>query len=172
MGRTGAWAVALAALASCSAPAADAGWPSPPPSAVRATVARVVDGDTIVVRGIDVGKPDRSTGGRVVRLIGIDTPEIHGRTGCYGTQAAGFTRRRLGSREVLVAFDVDVTDRYGRALAYVWRDGVLFNAELVRDGYAQQLTVPPNVRYAELFRRLVVQARRDGRGLWGSACRE
>ena len=39
---------------------------------------------------------------------------------------------------------------------------------LARDGYATQLTIPPNVEYAERFRRLVREAREAGRGLWGS----
>lgn len=67
--------------------------------------------------------------------------------------------------------DVQLRDRYGRLLAYVWvkrADGmeVMVNAELVRLGYAQVMTVPPNVRHAELFRKLAVEAREHRRGLW------
>jgi micrococcal nuclease len=50
----------------------------------------------------------------------------------------------------------------------VWTDdGRLFNARLAAEGYAQQLTVPPNVRYVDLFSRLVREARESNRGLWG-----
>jgi micrococcal nuclease len=42
------------------------------------------------------------------------------------------------------------------------------NAALVREGYARVYTVPPDVRYAELFRRLEREAREQGRGLWGA----
>ena len=39
-------------------------------------------------------------------------------------------------------------DRYGRLLAYVWLpDGRMLNVEIMLEGYAQVLTVPPNVRY-------------------------
>jgi micrococcal nuclease len=43
----------------------------------------------------------------------------------------------------------------------------MVNAELVRLGYAQVLTVPPNVRHAALFRKLAADAREHHRGLWG-----
>jgi micrococcal nuclease len=42
----------------------------------------------------------------------------------------------------------------------------MVNAELVRLGYAQVMTVPPNVRHAELFRKLAAEARDNHRGLW------
>src|SRR5438477_7722255 len=52
--------------------------PSVPSGATRSTVTRVVDGDTVVLSDIDVGYLDHRTGGRVARLIGIDTPEVYG----------------------------------------------------------------------------------------------
>ncbi len=61
--------------------------------------------------------------------------------------------------------DVGARDRYGRLLAYVWVDDVMVNAELVRRGYAQVMTVPPNVRYQQLFIDLQRGAREAGRGL-------
>jgi len=53
--------------------------------------------------------------------------------------------------------DVQERDKYGRLLAYVWleppEDGSeaevrarMFSALLLTEGYAQVLTVPPNVR--------------------------
>ena len=67
--------------------------------------------------------------------------------------------------------DVEPRDRYGRLLAYVYRgrDGLFVNAELARLGYAQPLTIAPDVRYAERFAALAGDARKHGRGLW-SAC--
>jgi micrococcal nuclease len=146
-------------------------WPAAPASARHARVTRVVDGDTIVLDGIGVGYADsRGRPGRHARLIGIDTPEIHGRIGCFGAQASAFTRRELDGHDVLVDFDVEATDRFGRALVYVWKtDGTLFNGELAEEGYALQLTIPPDVRYAGLFTRYVRDGRTAGRGLW-SAC--
>jgi micrococcal nuclease len=46
---------------------------------------------------------------------------------------------------------VRTRDRYGRLLAYVWAGDTMVNAELVRLGYAQVMTVPPNVKYQRLF---------------------
>ena len=130
-------------------------------------MARVVDGDTIVLAGIDVGEPDASTGGRKARLIGIDTPEVFGGVECLGREASAFTKRVLSGARVLVDFDVGATDRYGRALVYVWeQDGSFFNGRIVSEGLALPLTVPPNVRYAELFVRLAGEAREAERGLW------
>lgn len=123
---------------------------------------RVVDGDTIriLLRG----------GEEPVRYIGVDTPETR-RPGspveCFKAASARNARLVEGERVRLV-FDVERRDRYDRLLAYVYRsrDGLFVNAALVRDGYATQLTVPPNVRFAERFRRLARRAREAGRGLW------
>jgi micrococcal nuclease len=127
----------------------------------RALVTRVVDGDTIEVR----------IGGHLqkVRLIGIDTPEsVEPGTPveCLGKAAAAETRRLLAGREVALRFDAERRDRYGRLLAYVYRDGLFVNAELVDRGYARTLPVPPNVAHAGLFARLAREARHAGRGIW------
>src|SRR5206468_11098730 len=56
--------------------------------------------------------------------------------------------------------------RYGRLLAYVYVGDQMVNAELVRRGYAQVMTIPPNVRHQELFLKLQREAREQKRGLW------
>ena len=67
--------------------------------------------------------------------------------------------------------DVQRRDNHGRLLAYVRikpaRKDVMVNAELLRLGYAQVMTVPPNVRYQPRFLRLEREARKARRGLWG-----
>ena len=90
-----------------------------------------------------------------MRLIGVDTPEVYGGVECYGRQASAFVERLLplGSR-VSYRLGVDERDRYGRALAYVYtEDGRFLNLLLVRRGYAQPLTVPPNDRVRGALRR-------------------
>ncbi len=100
-------------------------------------------------------------------MIGIDTPEVYGGAECLGREASAFTKRELGGREVSVGLDVDTIDRYGRALVYVWlADGTFFNQRIVAEGFAQPMTVPPNVRYSDLFVRTARQAREGNRGLW------
>jgi len=71
---------------------------------------------------------------------------------------------------VRLEHDVERRDRYGRLLAYVHARGVMVNARLARDGYAEPLTVRPNTRHEKRIRTLANAARAAGRGLW-SACR-
>ena len=131
------------------------------------TVVRVVDGDTVHVRLADRVEK--------VRYIGIDTPETNHPTRGEepgGRAAAEVNGRLVADRAVRLEPDVQLRDRHGRLLAYVWVAGpgggeLMVNAELVRLGYAQVLTVPPNVRHAELFRKLQADAREHRRGLWG-----
>ena len=81
-------------------------------------------------------------------------------------QASAFVERTvpLGS-EVRYRLGVDERDRYGRALAYVWlRDGRFLNRLLVARGYAQPLTVPPNVEYEDVFVRAARACARGGPG--------
>jgi micrococcal nuclease len=127
-------------------------------------VVRVVDGDTIHVR----------LGDRLekVRYIGVDTPEIHHpRRGEEpgGRAAHALNRRLVEGKRVRLELDVQTRDRHGRLLAYVWVGGTMVNAELVRLGYAQVMTVPPNVRHQALFVQLQRDAREAGRGLWRPA---
>jgi micrococcal nuclease len=42
----------------------------------------------------------------------------------------------------------------------------MVNAELVRRGYAQAMTVPPNVRYQDQFVKVQREAREQKRGQW------
>jgi micrococcal nuclease len=109
-----------------------------------------------------------------VRLIGIDTPEVHGEGECFGREASAFVARLLpiGAR-VGYRLGVDPRDRYGRALAYVYlADGRLANMVLVRRGFARPLTVPPNVELAGRFTAAARQARERRAGLWApGACR-
>ena len=130
-------------------------------AALDGPVVRVVDGDTIHVRiGARVEK---------VRYIGVNTPEIHHPIKGEepgGREAAEVNRRLVAGRHVRLELDVRTRDRYGRLLAYVWLGDTMVNAELVRRGYAQVMTVPPNVRYQDLFLKLQREARDAGRGLW------
>jgi micrococcal nuclease len=129
-------------------------------------VTRIVDGDTIHV-SVD-GQPVK------VRYIGVDTPESR-RPGtpvqCFARAASAFNASLLRGRRVELRTDAERRDRYGRLLAYVYRqpDRLFVNAELVRRGYATVLTIPPNVAHAGEFLALERSARRAGRGLW-SAC--
>src|SRR5882724_8159326 len=135
------------------------------------TVVRTVDGDTVWVR--------LAGGVEKVRYIGIDTPEVHHPTRGEepgGRAATEINRGLVGERPVRLEPDVQLRDRHGRLLAYVWvkrANGVevMANAELDRLGYAQVMTIPPNVRHAEMFRKLAAEARENHRGLWAGPLR-
>ena len=130
-------------------------------ASLEGTVVRVVDGDTIHVRVAERVEK--------VRYIGVNTPEVHHpRKGEEpgGREAMAVNRTLVDGRRVRLETDVRSRDRYGRLLAYVWVGDVMINAELVRRGYAQVMTVPPNVRHQELFVKLQRDAREAERGLW------
>jgi len=126
----------------------------------------VVDGDTVEVK-IDDKKEK-------VRLIGIDTPETvdpNRPVGCYGKEASDFTKSLLAKNtSVTLVIDVEPRDKYGRLLAYVYRtqDNLFVNAELARLGYANVLTIPPNVAHSDEFVRFVDDARTAKLGLWAT----
>jgi micrococcal nuclease len=124
-------------------------------------VSRIVDGDTIEVSPAIDGIED-------VRFIGVDTPETYGGEQPFGPEASAFTEEVLSGQQVALEFDTERVDQYGRLLAYVYlSDGTMFNKVLVREGYAQVATFPPNVRYTDRFLAAQEQARAEGAGLWG-----
>ena len=129
--------------------------------ALDGVVVRIVDGDTIHVRIVDRIEK--------VRYIGVNTPETHHPTKGVergGHAAASVNRDLVSGKRVRLELDAQERDRYGRLLAYVWVGDVMVNAELLRLGYAQVMTVPPNVRHQDLFLKLQRDAREAGRGLW------
>ncbi|MFI5045119.1 MAG: thermonuclease family protein [Acidimicrobiales bacterium] len=133
----------------------------------NARVVRVVDGDTVVA-DLD-GQEER------VRLIGIDTPESvkQGSTvECFGKEASNHTKELLAEgTAVRIELDAEPRDRYDRLLGYVYRasDGLFVNLAIVRDGYGNSYTFPPNVAHTDQFRDAAAAARDGGVGLW-SAC--
>lgn len=134
------------------------------PGEARLTVIRVVDGDTVEVE-LEGERED-------VRYIGVDTPETvkpDSPVECFGPEASAFNHRLVEGRRGRFVFGVERRDDYGRLLAYVYLGGRFVNAELLRRGFARTLTIPPNDRFAERFKRLEIAAGRAGRGLW-SAC--
>jgi endonuclease YncB( thermonuclease family) len=152
----------------------------PPGDAIRAKVARAVDGDTLELAD-EVGGTDQ------VRLIGLDAPELEedGRAEPYAEEAAAFTADALEGKDVLLAPGEEETDDYGRLLAYVWivpEEGLLgslkrkidaggselFNRTLLREGYAEILTIQPDDVYADCFEAAQREAQDAGEGIWAA----
>jgi micrococcal nuclease len=159
--------LATMSITACSRSASTAR-PAGTDSAGGATVERVVDGDTLVVRVS--GRRDR------VRLIGMDTPESvkpNTPVQCFAVEASNRTKALLpAGTPIRLVGDVEQRDRYKRLLAYVYRasDNLFINLALVREGYAVPYTFPPNVAHTAEFVAAADDARQASRGLW-SACR-
>jgi micrococcal nuclease len=125
----------------------------------------VVDGDTFYI-------DDGTEKGCKVRLAGIDAPESRKtyteEPQYYGHESSLYLARLALGKIVRLEYDVQKYDRYGRTVAYVFlKDGTFLNAELIREGCAVVMTIPPNVKYANLFVKLQKNARKRNMGLWG-----
>jgi len=136
----------------------------------KATVARVIDGDTIEVRLYD-GTEER------VRMIGVDTPESTREVEPFGKESAAFTQEKLDGKIVYLEIDTTERDRFGRLLAYIWLfqpandkesevRAKMFNAQLLLSGHAQIMTIPPNIKYVDYFTKFQTEAREGSKGLW------
>jgi micrococcal nuclease len=142
----------------------------------KATVVKVVDGDTLK---IEVNGNEEA-----VRLIGIDTPEskinkkakkdavkthhdIETIT-AMGREAARYVRTLVRKGDTVgIEYDVQKRDKYKRLLVYAYlSDGKMLNEEIIKAGYANVMTYPPNVKYQERFVRAYREARDTKRGLY------
>src|SRR5690606_8649664 len=119
-------------------------------------IARVVDGDTF-----------HCADGLKVRPIGFDTPE-RGQGEIYVRAREELRAIANVGDTVALERDVTLTDRYGRRLAWVWRDTVLVNEAMVAGGWGVLLTIPPNVRYVTRLEAAQRAARESGAGLWAT----
>jgi endonuclease YncB( thermonuclease family) len=130
------------------------------------TVERVLDGDTIRVRG---GR-GRGRGIYTVRLTGIDTPEEYFRGESQGKWARLASRRARelippGTRIRLEA-GKRPCDRFGRVLAQVFRAQTHVNLEMVREGLAVNYCFFPDLAYCKEFGRLAGEAIQKKKGMF------
>ena len=131
-------------------------------------VKKIIDGDTV-----DIDVADGEYGHTRIRLLGVDTPETKDPrypAMYYGQEATDFAGKMLEGKDVTVVIDTvsDVRDRYGRLLAYIEVDGVVFNEELIRQGFGYA-----DLRFAhgeyERYVRMQEIAVKKGVGLWKEA---
>jgi len=134
------------------------------PSLWAEQVIAVIDGDTIKLA-------DK----RIIRIIGIDTPEL-GRRGNPGEAFAKTSKKRLAelirknNYEVELDFDQQHKDRYKRDLAYVrLEDGRDVSEILLQEGLATLLLIPPNVSRADVYARAEKKAREQRLKIWNKA---
>lgn len=127
-------------------------------------VVEVVDGDTFKAQD------QNSKVIKTVRLIGINTPETKDPrkpVEFYGKEASAYVKDLILNRKVTLVADVENLDKYNRLLRYVYLgDGTLVNEKIVKDGYAQIMTIPPNVKFVDIFTAAEKDARDNKRGMW------
>jgi micrococcal nuclease len=113
---------------------------------------KVIDGDSVVLKS-----------GEDVRFIGIDTPEEEEP---FFKEAMKANQEMLKTGEIVLEYDIDRQDKWGRTLAYVWVDSLLVNAELIKRGLAWVYSHRPNLKYRDYFCSLQTQAREEKIGIW------
>jgi len=121
-------------------------------------VIRVFDGDTIEIEG-----------GKRIRYIGIDTPEIKNDKGaveCFAQQARDKNRELVEGKMVTLLKDVSETDDYGRLLRYVFIEDIFVNEVLVKEGYAKSTPIAPDIAYRNQLFESQKTAQTRKRGLW------
>lgn len=151
--------------------------PFSPPALARQPVAaaptefvqvrHALDGDSLLLAD-----------GRQVRLIGVNTPEIHPSADKrkhvapqpLAREAARFTAARVNGQRVTLHFERERTDRYQRLLAHVTlSDGTRLEEALLREGHGWMVAIPPNVAELARLQAAEDEARRARRGVWGRA---
>lgn len=144
----------------------DNGTAASQPTTSTHKVVSVTDGDTIRVQN---GNKTES-----VRLIGIDTPELHDtRTGvqCFGVEAAGYVREQLNGATVKLVPDPTQQnrDKYDRLLRYVFlSDGTHINQKIIAEGYGFEYTYSVPYRYRTEFIAAQSNAKNSQKGLWSA----
>jgi micrococcal nuclease len=128
--------------------------PSPQVTTDTTLVTRIIDGDTFEIEG-----------GKKVRLIGIDTPEVGE---CYYTEAKDRLSALILQKQVKMVKDVSETDRYGRLLRYVYLEDSLVNEMMVREGYAYASSYPPDIKNQSQLRNAQTTAKELSEGFWGA----
>jgi micrococcal nuclease len=99
-----------------------------------------------------------------VRLVGIDAPDLQQQP--WGRAAKERLEAMIGGQPVLIEFDVQDKDAFGRRLAYVWQEGVLLNERLVAQGYVLSVPRAPNHKHDQRLSRAQEWARLMGQGIW------
>lgn len=128
------------------------------------SVTKVVDGDTITINLDGTSE--------TIRLIGINTPETvdpRKPVECFGKQASDEAKTLLSGKKVRIEKDSTQgeRDKYGRLLAYVFRDdGLFFNEHMIQQGYAYEYTYNNPYKYQTQFKADQVLAKSQGKGLW------
>jgi micrococcal nuclease len=136
----------------------------PPANQTEVKVAQVISGQGLEVLGM-AEQPNLIS---LVRLIGVSAPDL--RQAPWGDDARQLLETLIGDTDklepVVLEFDLETKDTIGRTLAYVWKDQVLLNEEIVKQGYALFTPRSPNHKYDQRLERAQQWARIVGKGIW------
>jgi len=122
---------------------------------------KINDGDTVTLEN-----------GRLVRFIGINTPEINHRhlakSEPYALDAKSLLERYIHPGDKLhLVFDKTKQDKYGRLLAYVYsKTGRNLALLQLQQGYAKQWVVGDNDKFWQCFQEVERKVRKRRKGVW------
>jgi len=126
--------------------------------------------ETVTIKKIHDGDTVNLVDGRKLRLIGINTPELarDGRPAeHFAKEAREYLQTFIGqTRQWRVRWGTQQRDRYGRWLAHVFHGDRNLNAELLRQGMASVIAIPPNQWSLNCYQKQEAQARREAKGVW------
>jgi len=129
------------------------------PTGAIAKVERVVSGQTLDI--IEVGKQTSER----VRLIGLDAPDLKQEP--WGMAAKAQLEQLIGTQTILIESDEQKTDpKTQRRLVYAWRNRLLLNEQLIKDGYALAGSRLPNNKYDQKLAHAQEFARIMELGIW------
>lgn len=126
-----------------------------------ATVKNVIDGDTV-----------RLANNRLLRLIGINTPEIdheHNHSEPYAQEARETLMKLIGpQRRIEIQYGREREDRHGRLLGHVFsREGINIQQRMLEEGLAFWIAIPPNLNSMQCYHDAEWKARAQSSGIWG-----
>ena len=123
-------------------------------------VKRVIDGDTIEL-----------SDGRRIRYINIDSPELSkgkNKDECFSRKAKQINKELVEGKTVSIETDKNKMDRFGRTLAYVYRDHIFINQQLLEQGAGKFYLDTVNRKYQPILITAANQAHQKKIGLWRS----
>lgn len=142
-----------------------------PKGSVKATVERVVDGDTMKL------KLDKTKEVVTLRFLLVDTPESV-KKGVdpqpYSIEASNFAKNTLKAGDtVYIEYDEgDKTDKYDRHLGYLWyysndnSNWQMFNETLISQGYARVGYIYSQKRHLDEFYKAQDYAKSNKLNIW------
>lgn len=138
-------------------------------------ITRIIDGDTVILNNKTI-----------VRLIGIDAPEIHEgnklakdakRLNCHketvikmGNYSKDYLANLVLNKNIIIKYDKHRKGKYGRTLGYIYStDGSLINEMMINAGMAK-VYEGASFKKKDAFLNIQKEAQNNHVGLWNEKC--